>query len=278
MADPLHIDRNGHRTWLKWHRARRRASDPVFTGARILEGMRLGASVEVDLVVHGDHGCAVLHNFELDEETTGTGLVREASAETIRTLNLRDNRGAVLPDKVMLLEDLCALLVQDAPAPGALLQLDFKEELAALDDKTMASFAASVTPIANALILSGGDLGAINALAEAAPAIRTGYDPCYGDSLARLKASGDFRTFINEALAAAPNAAMIYLSHEIVLAAQDDGLDIVAPVQAAGKRVDAWTIREVTPATLGQVERLLDLKVDQITTDDPEGLFAALAS
>ena len=71
---------------------------------------------------------------------------------------------------------------------------------------------------------------------------------------------------------------MIYLSHEIVLAAQDDGLDIVAPVQAAGKRVDAWTIREVTPATLGQVERLLDLKVDQITTDDPEGLFAALAS
>ena len=155
MADPLHIDRNGHRTWLKWHRARRRASDPVFTGARILEGMRLGASVEVDLVVHGDHGCAVLHNFELDEETTGTGLVREASAETIRTLNLRDNRGAVLPDKVMLLEDLCALLVQDAPAPGALLQLDFKEELAALDDKTMASFAASVTPIADALILSG---------------------------------------------------------------------------------------------------------------------------
>lgn len=278
MADPLHIDRNGHRTWLKWHRARRKATDPVFTGARILEGMRLGASVEVDLVVHGDHGCAVLHNFELDEETTGTGLVREASAETIRTLNLRDNRGAVLPDKVMLLEDLCALLVQDAPAPGALLQLDFKEELAALDDKTMASFAASVAPIADALILSGGDLAAINALAEAAPAIQTGYDPCYGDSLARLKATGDFKAFIDEALVAAPDAAMIYLAHEIVLGAHDEGLDIVAPVHAAGKRVDAWTIREVTPATLAQVERLLDLKVDQITTDDPEGLHAALAS
>ncbi len=278
MADPLYIDRNGHRTWLKWHRARRRASDPVFTGARILEGMRLGASVEVDLVVHGDHGCAVLHNFELDEETTGRGLVRNASAETLRALNLRDNRGAALPDKVMLLEDLCALLVQDTPAPGALLQLDFKEELAALDDKTKASFTASVAPIADALILSGGDLGAINALAEAAPAIRTGYDPCYGDSLARLKATGDFRTFIHEALAAAPDASMIYLAYEIVLAAHDQGLDIVAPVHAAGKLVDAWTIREATPATLAQVGRLLDLKVDQITTDDPEGLYAALAS
>jgi glycerophosphoryl diester phosphodiesterase len=278
MVDPLYIDRNGHRTWLKWHRARRKATDPVFTGARILEGMRLGASVEVDLVIHADHGCAVLHNYELDEETTGSGPVRSASAETLRGLNLRDNRGAVLPDKVMLLEDLCALLVHDAPAPGALLQLDFKEELAALDEQTMASFAASVAPIADALILSGGDLGAINALAAAAPAIQTGYDPCYGDSLARLKATGDFRTFINGALAAAPDASMIYLSYEIVLAAHDQGLDIVAPVHAAGKRVDAWTIREVTSATLTQVGRLLDLKVDQITTDDPEGLYAALAS
>lgn len=278
MADPLYIDRNGHRTWLKWHRARRKATDPVFTGARILEGMRLGASVEVDLVVHGDHGCAVLHNFELDEETTGTGLVRNASAETLRALNLRDNRGAVLPDKVMLLEDLCALLIKDEPAPAALLQLDFKEELAALDEKTMANFALSVGPIAPYIILSGGDIGAITTLAKAAPSIATGYDPCYGDSLARLKANGDFRAFIDGALAAAPDASMIYLSYEIVLAAHDKGMDIVAPVHAAGKRVDAWTIREVTSATLAQVERLLDLKVDQITTDDPEGLFAALAS
>ena len=44
-TDPISIDRNGHRTWLKWHRAKRRASDPVFTGKRILEGMALGASV-----------------------------------------------------------------------------------------------------------------------------------------------------------------------------------------------------------------------------------------
>ena len=36
MIDPIHIDHDGHRTWLKWHRARRKASDPVFTGARIV--------------------------------------------------------------------------------------------------------------------------------------------------------------------------------------------------------------------------------------------------
>lgn len=278
MADPLHIDRHGHRTRLKWHRARRRQTDPVFTGARILDGMRLGASVEVDLVIHADHGCAVLHNFELDKETTGSGQVRRTSAETLRSLNLRDNDGKVLPDKVMLLEDLCALLVRQKPEQGALLQLDFKEDLAALDERTIANFADSVGPIADHFILSGGDIGAVRALSRAVPALRTGYDPCYGESLARLQATGDFAGFIGEAVEAAPQADMIYLAFELVLAAQDVGFDIVAPIHAAGKTIDAWTIRQVTPTSLAQVERLLALKVDQITTDDPEGLHAALTS
>jgi len=277
MVDPLYIDRDGHRTWLKWHRARRKATDPVFTTTRILEGMRLGASVEVDLVIHADHGCAVLHNFELEKETTGRGLVRGTSAEVLRGLYLRDNGGAVLPDKVLLLEDLCALLVEQPAQQGALLQLDFKEDLAALDDRTIANFANSVGPVADAFILSGGDIGAIRTLSSAVPALKTGYDPCYGDSLARLQASGDFASFIGEALTAAPQADMIYLAYEIVLSAQDAGFDIVGPIHAVGKRVDAWTIRQVTPASLEQVERLLALKVDQITTDDPEGLHAALA-
>ena len=278
MTHPLHIDRNGHRTWLKWHRARRKATDPVFTGARILEGMRLGASVEVDLVIHADHGCAVLHNFELEKETTGAGLVRETSAQALRALHLRDNTGVVLPDRVMVLEDLCTLLVEQPPQDGALLQLDFKEELPALDERTIANFASSVGPIANAFILSGGDIGAIRALSAAVPALKTGYDPCYGESLARLKATGDFAGFIAEALVDAPQADMIYLAFDLVLAAQDAGFDIVAPIHAAGKRIDAWTIRQVTPTSLEQVERLLALKVDQITTDDPEGLHAVLAS
>jgi glycerophosphoryl diester phosphodiesterase len=71
---------------------------------------------------------------------------------------------------------------------------------------------------------------------------------------------------------------MIYLAYEIVLAAEDAGFDIVAPIHAAGRRIDAWTIRTLDSTTLPQVGRLLALKVDQITTDDPEGLKAALAS
>ena len=276
MTAPLFIDRNGHRSWIKWHRGRRNAADPVFTGKRILEAMHLGASVEVDLVVHADHGLAVLHDLTLDRETTGHGPVGAAQAETLRKLHLRDNAGQPIADNVLLLEDLCALLTREKPHPDALLQLDFKEDAAALDDRTVANFATSIAALGPHMIVSGGDAAAVARLADAVPGMRRGYDPCYGPSLAQLQADGDFVRFTNEALAVAPGADLIYLHHEIVLEADSAGYDMIAAIHAAGHRVDAWTIRQVTPASLSQVERLLALKVDQITTDDPEGLTMAL--
>jgi len=176
----------------------------------------------------------------------------------------------------MLLEDLCALLAQNQPHPDALLQLDFKEDSAALTPEVIANFGATVGPVARSLILSGGDFDAISLLANTAPDLRTGYDPCYGESLARLKATGDFSAFIHDALKTAPDAEMIYLAYDIVLEADAAGFDIVAPIHASGRRIDAWTIRTVDDTTLPKVRRLLALKVDQITTDDPEGLKAAL--
>lgn len=276
MTAPILIERNGHRTWLKWHRGRRRVSDPVFTRDRIVEAMRLGASVEVDLVVHADNGCVVLHDLELDRETTGRGKVRNTGAAALRQLHLRDNEGQPVTDRVLLLEDLCALLANEKLHPDALLQLDFKEDLEALTPQLIANFGAGVAPIRSPLILSGGDFDAIATLAKAAPGIATGYDPCYGESLARLQATGDYRSFIAQALVTAPDAKMIYLAYNIVLAAADAGVDIVAPIHAAGRRVDAWTINHINPQTIAQVERLLSLKVDQITTDDPEGLVGAI--
>ena len=278
MVDPLFLDRGGHRTWFKWHRARRRAGDPVFTRARILEGMRLGASVEVDLVIHGGHGCAVLHDFLLDKETTGNGPVRQTSPEALRVLHRRSADGMPLPDTVMLLDDLCALLVESPPAARALLQLDFKEDLGALDPLTLASFARAVQPVAGTMIVSGGDASAIAALADATPGLAIGHDPCHDDKVARLLATGDFAGFIAEGLAEAPAASTIYLAHEIVAAADVAGFDLIGACHAAGKRVDAWTIQHVNPRSVARCERLLALGVDQITTDDPEGLAAALSA
>jgi glycerophosphoryl diester phosphodiesterase len=277
MSDiPIALVRNGHRTFLKWHRGRRRLSDPVFTGRRIIEGMQAGASVEVDLVVHAGDGFAVLHNLSLERETTGAGLVRETAPELLRRLQLRDNDGEPIPDRVMLLEDLAALIARDGAHPDGLLQLDFKEDAAALNERAIANFAEALAPVARHFILSSGDAEAVSMLAGAVPGLRIGYDPCHKGAMERLRASRDYAAFVRDAVAASPTAELVYLEHQLVLEADEDGLDLIGAFHDAGSRVDAYTIRRLDATTAPSLERLLALKVDQITTDDPEGLAAAL--
>jgi glycerophosphoryl diester phosphodiesterase len=277
MSNPIGITRGRQRTFFKWHRARRRASDPPFTRERVLEGMALGASVEVDLVVHGGHGFAVLHDhLQIARETTGEGAARDHSAQALRNLHLRGNDGAPIADRVMLLEDLCALLAETPPHPDALLQLDYKENQGRVDAETIAAFARSVTPVAANMILSSGEAGAVKVLTDAAAGLHIGYDPCHGEAVAALEKDGDFAGFVGEAVAASPRAEMIYLAYRIVLAAADAGFDMIAAFHAAARRVDAYTIKAADVSTRPIVERLLDLHVDQITTDDPEGLAELL--
>jgi glycerophosphoryl diester phosphodiesterase len=276
MADAISVTHHGRRTFLKWHRARRRATDPVFTGRRILEGMAAGASVEVDLVVHGDEGFAVLHDLRLDHETTGRGLVRATPAGALRRLHLLDNDGAPTDDRVMLLEDLAALTTSAGAHPDALLQLDYKEDAAALTPRAIATFTQALGAAAERFILSSGDAQAVRLLAAGVPGLRIGHDPCLPGAIERLKADGDFVGFVEGALAASPEAELIYLDHRLVLAARDAGFDLVAAFHADGRRVDAYTIGRADAAGISAARRLLELEVDQITTDDPEGLGAAL--
>ena len=274
MQDPLFIERDGHRTWLKWHRAKRRASDPVFTGRRILEGMRLGASVEVDLVVHGDRGFAVLHDLTAERETTGSGRIAELGAAELRSFQLRDQNGTPLSEHVMLLEDLCALLAQGGLHPDALLQLDYKEDWRVLDEAALATFRQAVAPVAKHMILSSGDAESVRLLTRDVPGIRIGYDPCHDGALERLAQTRDFAGFVRDAVAASPDAEMIYLAYPMVLEAHRLGFDIVEAFHAHGRRIDAYTINKVDAVSQPKIEALLALKVDQITTDDPEGLKA----
>ena len=277
MNEPIAVTHNAHRTFLKWHRARRRATDPVFTGRRILEGMALGASVEVDLVVHGGDGFAVLHDHNsIASETTGDGPARALSAAQIRALNLRGNDGRPIDDHVMLLEDLCALLARNPPSPAALLQLDYKEGQGPLDTATIGAFTTAVTPVAANMILSSGEAEAVAALAANTPGLRVGHDPCHRGALEHIAQSRDFAGFVETALADAPRAELIYLAYPLVLAAEDASFDMVEAFHLAGRRIDAYTIKKADAETLPIVQRLLALKVDQITTDDAEGLAALI--
>jgi glycerophosphoryl diester phosphodiesterase len=52
--------------------------------------------------------------------------------------------------------------------------------------------------------------------------------------------------------------------------------DAVTAVHAAGRGIDAYTIKSADATTLPIVQRLLALKVDQITTTDAKGLDALI--
>lgn len=249
----------------------------MFTGTRVLEGMRLGASVEVDLVVHADGGYAVLHDLGVERETTGSGKVAELGAAALRALHLRAEDGAALPDHVMLLEDLAALLLQGGLHPDALLQLDYKEDWRVLDARAIGSFKASVGPVAQQMILSSGDAEAVRLLTEGVDGLRIGYDPCHDGALQRLQVSQDFVGFVRDAVAASPKADMIYLYYGLVLEADRLGFDMVGAFHAEGRRVDAYTINRADEESRPKVARLLELRVDQITTDDPEELAGMMA-
>jgi len=277
MTDPIAIAHDGHRTWLKWHRGRRRGEDPAFSGRRIIEGMRLGASVEVDLVIHAGPGFAVLHDLSLERETTGSGLVAEHDAEQMRALRLRAEDGTALDEPVMLLEDLAALLAQQELHADALLQLDYKQDSAVLDLQGIAAFQRSVAPVARHMILSSGDARSVELLSDGLPELRIGYDPCHDPANLKLLAEQHFADFVRKALLASPKAEMIYLNGALVLRAEMAGFDLVDAFHAEQRRVDTYTIQRADAQSLPVVQRLLALKVDQITTDDPEGLLTLMA-
>lgn len=276
----LAIDTGGHRVRLKWHRLQRRPDDLAFTPRRLREGLVLGASMEVDLRRHADHGFVCLHDETLERETTGNGPVAAATTATLRRLTLRREDGAPSGEGLILLEDLAEIARIDGDR-HALLQFDLKEDDGAIDDGLVESFRRTVACIADRCIVSGHDWRAVSRLAEAVPGLRRGFDPCADDTLDSLRDDKDCRAFIADALARAPEAETLYLDHGIVLAAAEMGVDLIAPCHAAGKTVDAWTLDPDHPRAAESLWQLVALRADQITTNAPdalESLFESIAT
>ncbi|GAA1480340.1 glycerophosphoryl diester phosphodiesterase [Gordonia sinesedis] len=272
---PVAVIDRGHRVALKWHRARRGVDDAPFTAARIVEAMRVGASVEIDLVLCADDRFVVLHDKELAGATTGQGSVRDHSAAQIGVLQ-RKARGAPLDDRVLTLDGLADLLAAEPIHPDALLQLDIKEDATSLSLDAIAWFADAVSGFAEHAIVSCGDAAAVTMLTAPLADLRVGFDPCHRGAADRAVRRKQFDAFVERAVTDSPRAEMVYLERGLILAADRHGHDIVAAFHDRGRTVDAYTIAGVDRRSRHEVRRLIELRVDQITTDDPEGLMATI--
>lgn len=281
----LSILHDNRRVMLKWHRLRRRRADPLFGAGNLALGLQLGASMEVDLRVTADGDFAVLHDDVLDDETDGIGPVAIHKRPALAGLHYDD---AGVPGvarhgrRLLFLDDLIALL-RDAQ-PQALLQLDIKDDLATIGAKGLGRLADALQGDGLPVIVSGDCNDLILALGQRLPNVARGLEPSF--RLMDLFARGDVKgaeALLRAELAGSVQPRMVYLHWTMVLDALDAGLDLVAICRGQGRQVDAWTFTPANPAE-GFTEtewhafsRLLELGVDQITTDEAVATEAAYA-
>ena len=267
-AQGLEIVHAGHRTRLKWHRLRKRFADPLFSAEVMAEGFAAGASMELDLRVRADGGFVVLHDKELEGETTGRGPIAGSSIGDLRDIRMQEGGRPLI-----LSEDLAAMMQSTHPA--ALLQFDMKDDYEAIGANGIEHLAEHFRDIAASVIVSGGSLDLIVAVKEKLPHLLRGIDPT--DKLYEIGKAGGWKAVeveLRADLSGPTEPDTIYLHWPLILNAAKEGLDMIALCQDHGKWVDAWTFTLKNPEAGFSEEEwqnfsaLMALKPDQITTDE----------
>jgi glycerophosphoryl diester phosphodiesterase len=242
--------------------------DPLFSADVMQSGFALGASMELDLRVRADGGFAVLHDENLEGETTGAGLVAEKSGGELKGMRMKD---AGRP--LILSEDLSRML--QSAHPDALLQFDMKDDYEAIGSNGIAHLAAHFQNIAASVIISGASLELIVAVKETLPHLKRGIDPT--DKLVEIYRNQGLKAVEADLLAdmrGPTEPDTIYLHWPLILQAAKEGLDLVALCASEDKLVDAWTFTLKDPqsgfsdAEWHNFSALMALKPGQISTDE----------
>lgn len=267
-AQGLEISFAGHRTRLKWHRLRRRFSDPLFSADVMAEGFSAGASMELDLRVRADGGFVVLHDEVLEGETDGHGPIAGKDRADLQDIRMQEGRRPLV-----FSEDLSAML--QSAHPDALLQFDMKDDYEAIGEKGVEHLSAYFRNLSASVIVSGSSLELIVAVREKLPYLRRGIDPT--DKLAEIYQAQGLMAVERELVAdlrGPTEPDTIYLHWQLILDAAGKGLDLIALCHSERKLVDAWTFTLDDPdngfseTEWSDFSALMALKPDQVTTDE----------
>lgn len=274
MPAGLAIAHEGFTTRLKWHRLRRSWADPLFSAAVMADGFALGASMELDLRVRKDSGFLVLHDADLEGETTGNGLIAET--RDVGGLRMIEGGGPVLTS-----ESMAEMLA--TAHPDALLQFDMKDDFAAVGELGVAHLQRYFGgDLPCSIIVSGTSLELIVAVREKLPNLLRGIDPT--DKLVEIYRAEGLKAVEADLLAdlrGPTEPDTVYLHWQLILGADKEGLDLIGLCHAEGRKVDAWTFTLKQLATgfsdqeWADFSRLIALKADQITTDEAPATEAA---
>lgn len=272
-ATGVAIDHGGKRVLLKWHRLRREMKDPLFSGEVLAAGLKLGASMEIDLRATRDGSFAVLHDRTLDRETNGSGPVSAYTGDDIRGLLYTEPARDGTVRHVLTAEDLAELL---GPAQqDALLQFDMKDDFALVGEGALDRLEGLFADRDKHLVVSGDDTELTLAITDRLPAAKRGLEPSFRlMDLHRAGRKSEVGGQLTRELSGPIRPYIVYLNWKLLLDAYADGIDLVRICHDHGARVDAWTFTLADPDggfsddEWQKLERLLELGIDQITTDE----------
>lgn len=284
------------------HMANRDHTHPAGTLPALRACLEAGARViEIDISLLADNQFALLHGPLLEDETTGSGLIRAHTTEQVRELR-HLYHGKATEVTVGLLSEAVELL-QQYPGPVEL-QLDLKPDVYSAED-VLSRLVASLRPVKDRVRVTSPSDWAIRRLRALDPDLPLGFDPLlyleadfgknrepgippfrrgaygYWDdhplSSHRWGSAAEYLAARAEVLSAQVPSGMIWYIHAGLLGkALDDGFDWIAFLHTFDVQVDAWTLDAYRPEHVTLARRLIAQGLDRITTNNAPALAQVL--
>lgn len=265
------------------------------------------AFIEIDVTALADDDYLLVHDPDLESETTGKGAVGKCPAAQAHDLYFV-HRGRATSFRVPLLSEVVALFEEYSTTTR--LQIDFKNMVPFPNDEPLRRLLRLIEPLGDRAIVSTGADWQLRKLRTLAPRLDLGLDVHFYidarlptepgtpvDSAqypAKLGAYGYWddhplatRRFWStpEYLAdrcafligVVPGISTFYISHVLLAQSLDDGFNWAEALHTRGIKLDAWTLDADKPIAITNAKRLLAAGVDQFTTNTPRELATILA-
>ena len=262
------------------------------------------AVVEVDIIALAGGDYLLVHDLDLEGETSGTGRVAECTVAQARTLHIKHG-GHVTSYAVPLLSDVVQLL-QTLPGRTRL-QLDFKNVHPFPDDEPLQRLCHLIEPIADHVLVSSGADWQLRKLRRLASWLRLGFDVMYyidwepaaatrdGSDLPRTmgaygyyddhflaagrtwhSTAGYLRDRCENLLLAVPDISVLYLRYTLIAHSLADGFNWAQCCHTHDVQLDAWTMDATNPHAVERLHILKEAGVDLFTSNTPHALAQLL--
>ncbi len=272
--------------------------------AAIEHCLRHGAAfVEVDVTALAERDYLIVHDPNLQAETSGQGPVNATLPEAVGSLFLKYG-GENSTHPPALLSQVVELF-QMYPGPTRL-QLDYKNVIPFPSDEPLQRLIGLIQPLGERVLVSSGADWQLRRLRKLAPWLMLGFDimgyldwqPAGKprDPQASPRQLGAYGYYDDHVLAAnvhwpaaeylrdrcevlmslVPGVSVFYLEHPLIAQSLRDGFNWAEALHERGIKLDAWTMDVVNPTVVENAPLLLKAGVDLFTSNTPRALAQLL--